>query len=85
MPFYHFDIADAYLPIPCEGLELGSLGAARAQALEYAGQILRDQKPSFWNHGEWTMTVSDHAHVSLFCINVTAHDAPSTADAILGR
>jgi hypothetical protein len=78
MPKYYFDIADADPPIPCDGAELPSLGAARCHALQCAGQILCDQEPSFWNDDEWVMTVSDENHLALFTITVETTNAPAT-------
>jgi hypothetical protein len=72
---YFFDIVDAFPSIPCKGTDLGSLAAARRHALEYAGQALTDQLPSFWNDDEWTMTVSDERHLTLFTITISTRDS----------
>jgi hypothetical protein len=78
MPKFYFDIADADPSIPCEGANLPSLAAARCHALQYAGQILCDQKPPFWDADEWVLTVSDAQHLILFTLTIATSDAPST-------
>jgi hypothetical protein len=78
MPKYFFNIADAHPPIPCAGVCLPSLAAARCHALQYAEQILCDQKPAFWDGDDWVMTVSDESHLALFVIMIGTFDAPST-------
>ena len=83
MPLYFFDIADAHPPIPCEGMHLETIGSARCHALKYAGQILCDQLPSFWEDDEWVMTVSDENHLTLFTVTVGTLNAPATARAVL--
>jgi hypothetical protein len=77
MPIYHFDIADAHPPIACEGVELESVGAARCQALRYAGQILCEQPEAFWDNSEWTLTVSDENHLTLFSVVIGTVVAPA--------
>jgi hypothetical protein len=78
MPRYHFDIADAHPPIRCEGADLPSIAAARCYALQYAGRILCDQKPAFWDADEWVLTVSDAQHLILFTLTIATSDAAST-------
>ena len=77
MPIYHFDIADAHPQIPCKGVVLDSVRAARCHALQYAGQTLCDQSEAFWHEHDWTLTVSDEDHLSLFSIVVGTVIAPS--------
>lgn len=78
MPQYFFDIADAYPAVPCEGVNLPSLAAARCYALRYAGDTLCDQNPAFWDADEWVLTVSDAHHLTLFTLTVSTADAAST-------
>jgi hypothetical protein len=83
VPLYFFDIADAHPPIPCEGVHLATIAAARCYALKYSGQILCDQPLSFWDDDEWVMTVSDQNHLTLFTVTVGTLNAPSTARTVL--
>jgi hypothetical protein len=78
MPLYYFDIADAYPPVPCPGHEFETVAQARGHALKYAGQILLDQNPEFWNSDEWIMTVSDETHLTLCTLTISALNAPAT-------
>jgi hypothetical protein len=79
MSLYFFDISDAYPDVPCEGQHLASLSEARCHAIKYAGQILCDQKPAFWDEDEWVMTVSDADHLTLFTLTISTMNAPATA------
>ncbi len=74
MPLYHFNIADAHPAIPCEGIWLDSIQAARCHALKYAGEVLCDQVQSFWNDDDWVLTVSDEDHLTLFVVTVCTSD-----------
>jgi len=78
MPLYYFNIADAHPAIPCEGVWLDSIQAARCHALKYAGDIMCDQLSSFWDDDDWVLTVSDEDHLTLFLITVGTLDASST-------
>lgn len=79
MARYFFNIADAYPAIPCGGQEIESIAAARRCALLYAGRLLSEQGPEFWDQGEWVMTVSDENRLTLFTINVSTCDAPAVS------
>jgi arginine/ornithine N-succinyltransferase beta subunit len=78
MAIYHFDILDAGPSIPCDGQEMSSLDEARRIALKYAGSVLAEQNPSFWQQGKWQMTVSDARRIPLFSISVSPRDIPAT-------
>ena len=77
MPKFFFEISDAYPVTPCVGADLASVSAARCYALKYAGEILCDQIESFWGDDEWTMTVSDANHLTLFVLTINTVDAPA--------
>jgi hypothetical protein len=81
MPKFFFEIADAYPAIPCVGFDLPTLSAARCHALRYAGQLLCDQAESFWSDAEWTMTVTNHDHLTLFLLTIDTLDAPAVTRA----
>jgi hypothetical protein len=52
MPIFNFSIADAQPPVASDAVELVDVAAARCHALKYAGNILCDQKPRFWDEDE---------------------------------
>lgn len=80
LALYYFDVADADPSIPCDGIELGSLAAARATARDYAGALLQEQPP-LCSQGEYlTLTVSDAQRLTLFTITVLTSDAPVLND-----
>jgi hypothetical protein len=84
MSLFYFDVADANPPIPCVGVELSSIAEARGHALKYAGQLLFDQDPEFWNSDEWIMTVSDETHLTLCTLTISASNAPATMEVRIG-
>lgn len=77
MPRFYFDIEDAFPSILCLGEDLPSLTAARRHALQYAGMLLCEQEPPFWDADEWVMTISDENHLTLCTITINTFDAPS--------
>lgn len=84
LPLYHFDVADGGSSLPCEGVELASLDAARAIACDYAGALLQEQSPSCSRGEYFTLIVSDARRSPLFTITVLTSDAPAVGDAQTG-
>ena len=70
MPIYHFEVTDQFPPMITEGVELETLAMARSHALQFAGQVLGDQPPQFWEADDWVLTVSDTEHRALFIVTV---------------
>ena len=61
MPRYLFPVSDgAEFPTP-EEVVLPDISAARIQAIETAGAMLREHGPTFWGGGECRMTVADQS------------------------
>jgi len=59
MPRYFFDIHDGASSPDRDGTELADLRAARVQAIETAGAILRESPDSLWVGHPWRMEVMD--------------------------
>jgi hypothetical protein len=74
MPRYYFHVMDGHASIDREGLELEGLAQARAQAVQTAGEIIRDSGARFWNGTEWLMTVCDSVGTTVFSLRFTARD-----------
>jgi len=74
MPRYFFHVMDGRASIDAEGTDLPGLREARAQAIETAGQILRDNGARFWDGTEWHMTVCDVSGTTVFSLNFSAQD-----------
>jgi hypothetical protein len=83
MPRYFFNIADAHTAIACKGQDLPLLQDARCYAVKYAGQVLCDQDPSFWQDDDWVLTVSDENKLTLLVVVIGTVNAPATARAHL--
>ena len=59
MPRYFFHVIDGRDIIDNEGSELADLKKSRAEAIQLAGAILRDEGDTFWNGQEWHMDVTE--------------------------
>lgn len=79
MPVYHFNVHDGSDFPDRDGIALPDLQAARRQALQLAGELLRDQGENFWNGEDWKVEVTDAANLVLFTILFAAFDAPAIA------
>lgn len=76
MPRYFFHVEDGQVFSDLQGTELPDLGAARREAVRFAGALLADQPEAFWGTGEWKMRVSDDRNLTLFTLLFLATDAP---------
>jgi hypothetical protein len=68
MPRYFFSCEGAQTFEDLEGTELDDVHSARLQAIENAGEILRDHAESFHACPHWRMTVSDETGSPLFIL-----------------
>ena len=72
MPRYFFHVSDgAEFPDP-EGVVLPDVSAARVQAIETAGAMLKEHGPTFWGGGEWRMTVADQSGETVCSLRFSA-------------
>lgn len=77
MPKFFFQVDDG---TPCadeEGTDYPSVAAAQCAAVEYAGNLIREQASKFWNSGEWNMTVTTDTGLSLFALQFIGTESPS--------
>jgi hypothetical protein len=58
------------------GMELPNVGAAKCEAVRYAGRLICEQANSFWDKGDFTMTVRDERGLTLFLLVLSGVDAP---------
>ena len=79
MPRYHFNIRDGEDVPDFEGAQLADIKAARATAIQFAGEMLRDHASRFWNGEEWEMVVTNDVGLTLFVLTFHAVDAPAAA------
>ena len=76
MPRYHFHSADCRLDPDKDGIELADETAAQLQAVSYAGEVLRHNPRNLWEHGQWSVAVTDDVGVLLFTVVTLAVVAP---------
>jgi hypothetical protein len=77
MARYYFHIEDGSAILDDLGMELASLAEAKCEAVRYAGSLICDHAGEFWNSGDWTMTVTNEAGVSLFSLALVGTESPS--------
>ena len=81
MAEYFFEIADENPPVPSGPIDLVDVAEARIYALRYAGELLSNQRTTFWANDEWKMTVTNENRLPLFTISITSADALAIEDA----
>ena len=74
MPRYFFHVIDGRDIIDNVGTELSGLKAARTEAIQLAGAILRDEGDAFWKGEEWQMNVTDLTGQSVLKLRFSADD-----------
>ena len=77
MPLYHFNLADGSFDPDPEGTELANVNEARAEAVRYAGAIMRERPEVVWDGGDWRVEVTGPDRNLLFTVIVIAIDAPA--------
>jgi hypothetical protein len=82
MPRYHFNIHDGVSSLDEDGTELPDIDAARRQAAQLMGQLLRDDPDMFWNGEEWRLDVTDDRGLVLFSLLFATVDAAAKRPAI---
>ena len=60
-----------------DGIECASLEDARTQAVQYAGEVLRDHPTLIWTGEEFRIEVTDEKQLLLFTVIVLGVDAPA--------
>jgi len=80
MPRYFFHVIDGRDIIDNEGSELADLKKSRAEAIQLAGAILRDEGDTFWNGQEWHMDVTDASGLSVLKLRFSAQDQGTTPE-----
>ena len=81
MPKFFFHVRDGQSFPDREGSELPDVREARLQAVRMAGEMLRDDRGTFWDGEEWQMEVTDAAGMTLFTLDFMATEAPAVRPA----
>lgn len=76
MPHYFFHTADGTHDIDREGVELADDTAARAEAIRFAGAVMRDDPQELWDGMDFRVEVTGEDKRLLFTIIMLAVDAP---------
>src|SRR3954454_13317358 len=72
---YHFNIVDGVSQPDPEGTDLVDLAEVRRQALRLSGEVLRELSSVFWEHPEWSLTVTDDAGATVLALKFVAEQA----------
>jgi hypothetical protein len=72
MPRYFFHIIDGEEIIDHEGTVLASVAEARAKAIVFSGEVLKDLGGKFWNNGQWQVRVTDKAGNKICALTFSA-------------
>lgn len=75
MPRFYFHITDQ--PPDGEGQEFTTVAEAKCEAVRYAGELICDSASTFWQSGEFTMTVTDDKGLTLFTLQLIGIDSPA--------
>lgn len=78
MPRYFFHTADGSRARDVDGTELPDHGAARKEAIMFAGSSLRDCPDLLWDGRDFRVEVTDEREMLLFTIIMLAVDAPAS-------
>ena len=66
-----------------EGMAYPSVHAAKCEAVAYAGRLLADSARTFWDDGDFELTVTDERGVILFMMRVVGFEADAARSADL--
>jgi hypothetical protein len=77
---YFFNQIDGELKTDDVGLEFASMSDARVQAVQYAGEVLRDHPTLIWKGEDFRVEVTDENRLVLFTVIVVGVDAPVSRD-----
>lgn len=72
MPLFYFDITDGSREQDLAGSEFASLDQARTQAIEFAGELLKDHSHLIWDGHDLRVEVLDERRVPLFTVVIAA-------------
>lgn len=77
MPRYFFHVHDGIDRLDTEGVELPSLSVARAEAIVFAGETIKNAGLCGGHGDEWCLTVTDDSGVMLFRMDfIVAESSP---------
>ena len=78
MPHFYFHTADGGRDRDRRGMDLADQGAARREAIRFAGAVINDEPDVLWDGRDFRVEVTDEAGDLLFTIITLAVDAPAS-------
>jgi hypothetical protein len=82
MPQFHFHTPDLR---DDDGHILPSMDVAKCEAIKLAGRTICEHADSFWDQGEWAMTVTDESGLTLFHLQIVGTESPAIEGASARR
>ncbi len=76
MPRYYFHTADGTRDWDPDGVELADQGAARKEAIRFAGAVMTDEPDVLWDGRDFRVEVTNEQRHLLFTIITLAVDSP---------
>ncbi len=77
MPRYYFHVTDGEYAADDRGEDLSNVTAAKCHAVKYAGELICEAHERFWDRGDWNMTVTNDAQLTLFTLTLVGFEAPA--------
>jgi hypothetical protein len=74
---YFFNQINGVFKPDDDGLEFGTLEAARIEAVRYAGEVLRDHPTLVWQGEDFRVEVTDKKKMLVFTVIVVGIDPPA--------
>jgi hypothetical protein len=76
MPRFHFNVYDGVNLLDREGTELPNWQAARLEAIQRAGEFLKDEADRVALGEDWRIEVTDHTGLVLFHMSFLVIESP---------
>lgn len=77
VPLFFFNQAGVVYDPDVEGIELATVSDARIQAVQFAGEALRDRPELAWLGDEYRVEVTDENQLILFTFIAMGVDSPA--------
>ena len=78
MPHFYFHTADGGRDLDRQGMDLADQGAARKEAIRFAGAVINHEPDVLWDGRDFRVEVTDEAGNLLFTVITLAVDAPAS-------
>ncbi|WP_267359093.1 MULTISPECIES: hypothetical protein [unclassified Methylobacterium] len=80
MPLYFFHVRDGRSSPDDTGTELANWHEARREAVQFAGEVIRDNAQQIALGQDWHIEVTDEHQVPLFRLDFVTTESPVIAD-----